>query len=72
MAIVYNKLLDLLRERKISIYQLKANKIIGTATIDKIRKNCGNLDTRSINSICKYLNCQPGDIMEYVEEDNNA
>ena len=25
--------------------------------------------TRSIESLCRYLNCQPGDMMEYVEED---
>lgn len=66
--ISFERLVKLLKERDISIYQLKAKKIIGTATIDKIRKNEGNVDTRSINSICKFLNCQPGDIMEYVPD----
>lgn len=68
MPIVFNKLLALLEERGISIYRLKTDKVIGTATIDKIRKNEGNLDTRSIAAICEYLNCQPGDIMEYRKD----
>ena len=68
MAIVFAKFLTLLNERGISIYHLKRDKIIGTATIDKLRMGTGNIDTRSIDSICAYLNCQPGDIMEYIPE----
>lgn len=26
----------------------------------------------TLNEICKALNCQPGDILEYVEEENHA
>lgn len=28
------------------------------------------VDTETINRLCEFLNCQPGDIMEYVEEEN--
>jgi len=69
MGISYTKLIDLLKSKQISIYKLKSDKIIGTATIDKIRKGVGHIDTRSIESICKYLDCQPGDIMEYVPDE---
>lgn len=69
MAISYVKLLDLLKSKDMSIYKLKSDKVIGTATIDKIRKGDGHIDTRSIESICKYLRCQPGDILEYVPEE---
>ena len=76
MSISYRKLHLMLKERKISIYKLKTDKIIGTATMDKIRNNDGHIDTRSIENICRYLQCQPGDIIEYVDEtikrDNNA
>lgn len=68
MAIHFSKLLTLLDERHISIYRLKADKVIGTATLDKLRKDTGNIDTRSINAICAYLDCQPGDIMEYIPD----
>ncbi len=26
------------------------------------------VDTETINRLCEYLECQPGDIMEYVED----
>ena len=72
MPIVFNKMMTLLEERGISIYRLKTDKVIGTATIDKIRKNEGNQATRSIAAICEYLDCQPGDIMEYRRADASA
>ena len=71
MPISFALLLDLLKQRDIIIYKLKADKVIGTATIDKLRKGEGHIDTRSIENICKYLKCQPGDIMEYVEDGAN-
>ena len=68
MAISFKKLLVLLNERQISLYHLKRDKVIGTATLDKIRKDEGNIDNRSIDRICDYLNCQPGDIMEFIKK----
>ena len=68
MAISFKKLLVLLNERQISLYHLKRDKVIGTATLDKIRKDEVNIDTRSIDRICDYLNCQPGDIMEFIKK----
>ena len=70
MAIVFSKLLSLLNDKGVSIYHLKRDKIIGTATIDKLRTGTGHIDTRSIDSLCAYLNCQPGDIMEYVPDED--
>ena len=67
MPITYTKLFALLKSQGMSLYKLKSDKVVGTATLDKIRKGEGHIDTRSIESLCKYLNCQPGDIMEYVE-----
>lgn len=68
MPIKYNRLFSLLESRGDSIYKLKTDKVIGTATLDKIRRGEGHIDTRSIESLCRYFNCQPGDIMEYVED----
>lgn len=68
MAITYKKLFALLEERGLSLYRLKTDKVIGTATLDKIRKGEGHIDTRSIGAICDYLGCQPGDIMEYESD----
>lgn len=67
MPIVYNKLLKLLKEKGITSYTIKKDKIIGQATFKKIKEG-GDIDTRSISKICELLNCQPGDILEYVPE----
>lgn len=70
MAIKYNKLFELLSEKGLTMYSLRKNKVIGTETLEKMRKGIGHIDDRSINRLCEFLNCQPGDIMEYVEEDS--
>lgn len=67
MPIKYDKLLKLLDDRGITSYTIKKDNIIGQATLKKI-KDGGDIDTRTISKLCHLLNCQPGDIMEYVEE----
>ena len=67
MPIVYNKLFNLLKEKNKTMYDLRKDKIVGTATLEKMRKRTGHVDTRSIESLCEYLGCQPGDLMEYVK-----
>ena len=65
MAIVYDKLLRILESRNITSYILvRKDKVIGAATFEKI-KNGGHIDTRSLDALCKYLHCQPGDLIEY-------
>ena len=68
MPIVYNKLFNLLKEKNKTMYDLRKDKIVGTATLEKMRKGTGHVDTRSIESLCEYLGCQPGDLMEYVKD----
>lgn len=68
MPIVYDKLFTLLKKKDKTMYDLRKDKVVGTATLEKMRKGIGHIDTRSIESLCEYLNCQPGDIMEYVPE----
>lgn len=69
MPISFNKLFKLLEGRGLTMYSLRKDKVIGTATLEKMRKGEGHVDTRSIESLCQYLNCQPGDIMEYTPDE---
>ena len=68
LAIVFDKLLNIMQEKNKSIYHLTKEGVIGKATLEKIRKNEGHIDTRTVNALCKYLDCQPGDIMDYIPE----
>lgn len=67
MPIKYDKLVVLLEQKGITSYTLKTkyNNIIGQATFKKIKEG-GDIDTRTIAKLCELLNCQPGDILEYV------
>ena len=56
-----------MQEAGITSYTIKRDKVIGQATYKKIMEG-GDIDTRTIAKLCKLLNCQPGDIMEYEEE----
>lgn len=67
MPIVYTKMFDMLKAQDKTMYDLRKDKIIGTATLEKMRKAEGHIDTRSIEKLCEYLDCQPGDLMEYVK-----
>ncbi len=69
--IKYDKLINLFKEHGINGYTIKKNKIIGQATFKKILEG-GHVDTRTIDHLCAYLNCQPGDIMEYVPDEQKG
>jgi len=44
---------------------------VNAQILDKVLGN-GNVDTRTINKLCRLLGCQPGDIMEYVPEEKEG
>lgn len=69
MPLKYEKLLKLLEQKGYTSYRIRKEKLIGQATLTAIKNGTGGLDHRSIAKLCQALNCQPGDIMEYVEED---
>lgn len=70
--ISYEKLVRRLKENGFSQYKLKQDRILGSATITKIFKNDGlngeSIDIKVLDKMCKLLNCQPGDILECVED----
>ena len=65
--IKYYKLLDVLNRRELTKEELRIKLNLSSATIAKISKN-EFISLRVVNDICKFLNCQPGDIMEYVPD----
>ena len=69
MSINFQKLEDILARNNKTYYSLRKDKIIGTETIKKLQQGYGIIDTRTINNLCEYLNCQPGDLMEYIPDE---
>lgn len=57
-----------LKKKGYSSYRLRKERIFGEATIQKIRT--GELVSwENISTICRLLECQPGDIVEYRGRD---
>lgn len=67
MPMKYEKLFALMRERGLTTYKIRKEHIITETTLQKLREG-KNVTTDSIAALCCALGCQPGDIMEYVEE----
>lgn len=68
MPFKYEKLFALLKEQGITTYRIRKENIISQAALTKMKNGSGNVDTRTLERLCAVLHCQPGDIMEYVEE----
>lgn len=66
--IVYYKLDELLKERKITKTQLTKDTGISTNIVSKISKNEG-FKTETIDRLCEYLQVQPSEIMEWIPND---
>lgn len=70
MAVSYEKLFNMLHEKGLKKYYLQQNginpKIIASLTKNK------NVNVSSIMALCKILDCQPSDIMEYVPDENDS
>ena len=69
MPIKYDKLMRLLKEKGYTTYKIRKEKLIGQGTLTALKNGTGGLDSKTIARLCKILECQPGDIMEYVDEE---
>ena len=60
-------MLEKMKENGITSYVVRKDKIIGQETYKKI-KSGGHIDTRTLNIMCRLLDCQPGDLLEYIPD----
>ena len=69
MAIIIN--IDvMLAKRKMSVTELSERVGITMANISVLKNGKSKaVKISTLNSICKALDCQPGDILEYVEDE---
>ena len=61
----YYKLFDLLN--RLGMKKSDLRQILSSSTVAKLSKG-EYISGEAIEKICKFLHCQPGDIMEYVED----
>ena len=68
MSIIYK--VDILEQLKLhgfTTYRVRKERLLSESTLQKLRKGEG-ISWDSISAICSLLNCQPGDLMEYIPD----
>lgn len=69
MPIIYKKdIVEVLKNAGYSTYRIRKEKIMGEATLQKLRRN-EPVSWEMLAVLCRLLRCQPGDLMEYVEDE---
>ena len=68
MPISYQKLFELLKEKGWTTYKIRKEKLIGQGTLTALKNGTGGLDSKTISRLCEILEYQPGDLMEYVPD----
>lgn len=68
MMLVYKiNVLETLKENGYNTTRLRKEKLLGENSIQYLR-NDKMVGTKALNSICKMLDMQPGNIIKYIEE----
>lgn len=68
MPIRYKKdILAALKEAGFSTYRLRKEKLLSESVIQQLR-NSEPVSWAYIGKLCQLLQCQPGDILEYTED----
>lgn len=60
-------ILEALKEKGYSTYKLRKDKLLSESTVQKLRSGAG-VAWENIETLCKLLECQPGDIIEYASD----
>lgn len=68
MPISFEKAVVMLENAGITTYKIRKMGVLAQSTLTKLRHDkCVTTDT--IEVLCKLLNCQPGDLMEYIPDE---
>ncbi len=60
--------IDMLKSKGFTTYRIRKENLLAQSTITKL--NNGIIVSNDvINVLCQLLNCQPGDILEYVPDE---
>ncbi len=66
--ITFDKLWITMNEKSVSTYRLREDYGFNSKTISKLRKN-ENVNTSTLNKLCKILQCELSDIASYEEDE---
>ena len=56
-----------LKEKGITTYQIRKEKLLSESTAQKLRAGIG-VSWENLETLCRLLDCQPYDLIEYVKD----
>lgn len=65
--IIYKNILSQLKDAGYNTTRIRKEKILPQSTLQRLR-NSDPISTETLNIICTLLDCQPGDILEYIPD----
>ena len=65
--IIFERLWITMEKRGMSTYQLREQCGIDSQTIRRLRAN-ENVETKTLDKLCRALSCRLGDIAEYIAD----
>ena len=60
-----------LKEKGYTTYRIRNEKVLSESTVQKLRAGKG-VSWENIETLCRLLECQPADLMEYVPVQEKA
>ena len=60
--------LSALKEKGITTYQIRKEKLLSESTVQKLRAGIG-VSWENLEALCRLLDCQPYDLIEYVKDE---
>lgn len=67
VMIIFDRLWETMEKKGVSTYTLREECGIDSKTVRRLRAN-ENIETKTLDKLCKALNCRLEDIAEFVEE----
>jgi len=62
-------MLELLKTAGFSTYRIRKDRLLSESTVQKLR-NRESVSWENIETLCRLLQCQPGEIIEYAEDEH--
>ena len=65
--IKFDKLFETMKNKGVTTYRLREECIIDSKTVRRLRAN-DNVETKTLDKLCRYLDCKIEDIIEFVKD----
>lgn len=60
-----------LKDAGYSTYRIRQENLFNSSSVAKFKHGQTDISIKTVERICQLLDCQPGDILEYVPDEEN-